>query len=115
MSKWQAQLWRTGEDWGFEVDCFKADGVTPVPGISKASFRMGTDEGLVIDWANDTNSATLYFAGTRVTVVVPKSARHGIINDVYDYVVQIEDTEGASSDQLNGTITVEGSLFTEAA
>lgn len=115
MSKWQAQLWRTGEDWGFEVDCFKADGVTPVPGISRASFRMGTDEGLAIDWTSDSNSATLYFAGTRVTVVVPRSARQGIINDVYDYVVEIEDTDGALSDQLHGTITVERGLFTEAA
>ena len=115
MSRWQPQVWRIGEDWAFEVDCFKADGVTPVSGINEARFRMGTEEGDVIDWTSGANPSTLYFTGTRVTVVVPRSARAGVVNDVYDYVLQIVDSDGVASDQLHGPITVQGSLFTEAA
>ena len=64
MSKWQPQVWRIGEDWGFEVDCFKADGVTPVPGITEVRFRMGTEEGDVISWTSGANPSTVYFTGT---------------------------------------------------
>ena len=47
--------------------------------------------------------------------MIPKSERSGVITDVYDYVLQVVDTDGVASDQLNGTITVQASLFPEAA
>jgi hypothetical protein len=115
MSKFQPQVWRLGEDWGFEVDCFKADGVTPISGIVEARFRMGTDEGDAITWTSGGNPSTLYFAGTRVTVVVPRALRTGVISDVYDYVLQVVDTEGTVSDQMHGPLTVQASRFPEAA
>jgi hypothetical protein len=109
----QNQSWDTGEDWGFEVYCGRPDG-SPIT-ISEARFRMWTEERIAIDWNSASNPGTVYFTGPVLTIVVPRALRSGIINDVYDYVAQVVDSNGVVSDQLGGTLRVDRSGFPEAA
>lgn len=113
MTARQNQAWDTGEDWGFEVYCGKPDG-SPIT-INEARFRMWTEERVAIDWNSSTNPGMVYFTGAVVTIVILRSLRSQIINDVYDYVVQIVDSNGIASDQMSGTFTVTRSGFPEAA